>query len=101
MQNQIDYRNGAQVFTNEAIETQLLFGKGRAYGIEWQFKKKAGRFNGWISYTLSKTERKIEGINNNQWYNARQDRTHDIAIVGMYQLNKKWTLLRQLDFLYR
>ncbi|MCU7550681.1 TonB-dependent receptor [Chitinophagaceae bacterium LB-8] len=92
MQNQIDYRNGAEVFSNRPIETQLLFGKGRAYGIEWLFKKKAGKFNGWLSYTLSKTERKIEGINNNDWYNARQDRTHDIAIVGMYQLNKKWTL---------
>ena len=92
MQNQIDYRDGAEVFTNEAIETQLLYGKGRAYGIEWLFRKKTGRLTGWISYTLSKTERKIDGINNNQWYNARQDRTHDIAIVAMYQLNKKWTL---------
>ncbi len=92
IQNSVEYRNGAQVFKNEAIETQLLFGKGRAYGIEWLLKKKAGRFSGWLSYTLSKTERQIEGINNNQWYNARQDRTHDIAIVGMYQLNKKWIL---------
>jgi len=91
-QNQIDYRDGAEVFTNEAIETQLLYGKGRAYGIEFLFRKKTGRLTGWISYTLSKTERKIDGINNNQWYNARQDRTHDIAIVGMYQLNEKWTL---------
>ena len=92
MQNQVDYRNGAQIFTNEAIETQLLFGKGRAYGIEWQLKKKSGKLNGWISYTLSKTERRIDGINNGDWYNARQDRTHDIAIVGMYQLSKKWLL---------
>jgi hypothetical protein len=92
MQNVIDYRNGAQVFTNEPIETQLLFGKGRAYGIEFLFKKKTGRFNGWISYTISKTERRIAGINNNEWYNARQDRTHDIAIVGIYQLSDKWTL---------
>jgi hypothetical protein len=92
MQNQIDYRDGAEVFTNAAIETQLLYGKGRAYGIEWLFRKKTGRLTGWVSYTLSKTERKIDGINNNQWYNARQDRTHDIAIVAMYQLNEKWTL---------
>ena len=92
MQNQVDYRNGAQVFTNDAIETQLLFGKGRAYGIEGLFKKKTGKLSGWISYTLSKTERKIPGINNDNWYNARQDRTHDIAIVGIYQINKKWTI---------
>lgn len=92
MQNQVDYRNGAQVFTNEAIETQLLFGKGRAYGIEWLLKRTKGRLSGWVSYTLSKTERKIHGINNDNWYNARQDRTHDVAVVGMYRLNQKWTL---------
>lgn len=92
MQNIIDYRDGSDVFTNDAIETQLLYGKGRAYGIEMMLKKKTGKLTGWVSYTLSKTERKIDGINNNEWYNARQDRTHDIAIVGMYQLNKKWTL---------
>ncbi|MCU7547764.1 TonB-dependent receptor [Chitinophagaceae bacterium LB-8] len=92
MQNQIDYRNGADIYTNDAIESQLLFGKGRAYGAEWLLKKREGRFTGWLSYTLSKTERLIDGINNNQWYNARQDRTHDIAVVGSYQLNKKWTV---------
>lgn len=93
MQNQIDYRNGANIFSNfDAIETQLLFGKGRAYGSEWQLKKKSGKLTGWISYTLSKTERKIDGINDNLWFNARQDRTHDVALVGIYQLNNKWTL---------
>lgn len=92
MQHQIDYRDGADVFNNDAIETQLLFGKGRAYGLEWLLKKKFGKFTGWVSYTLSKTERKINRINSNQWYNARQDRTHDISIVGSYQLNKKWIL---------
>jgi len=92
MQHQIDYKDGANVYTNQPIETQLLFGKGRAYGIEWQLKKRVGRLTGWLSYTLSKTERRINGINNGEWYNARQDRTHDIAIVGVYQLNKKWTL---------
>ena len=92
MQNQIDYRDGADVFSNDAIETQLLYGKGRAYGIEWMLRKKTGNFTGWVSYTLSKTERKIDGINNNEWYNARQDRTHDVALVGMYRLNEKWSL---------
>jgi hypothetical protein len=93
LQNQIDYRNGANIFsTSNAIETQLLFGKGRAYGIEWLLRKQTGKLTGWLSYTLSKTERKIEGINNGNWYNARQDRTHDVAVVGSYQVNKKWTL---------
>jgi hypothetical protein len=93
MKNQIDYRDGANVYTsNNAIETELLYGIGRSYGLEFLMKKRTGRLTGWISYTLSKTERKIDGINNNDWYNARQDRTHDIAIVASYELNKKWVL---------
>jgi hypothetical protein len=93
MQHQIDYRDGANINSvSNAIEKELLFGKGRAYGVEWLFKKTSGRLNGWISYTLSKTERKIDGINSNEWYNARQDRTHDIAIVAVYQLSPKLTL---------
>ena len=92
MQHQIDYRNGANVYSNEALEPELLFGKGRAYGVEFLLRKTAGRFTGWIGYTLSRTELKIDGINNGDWYVARQDRTHDLNVVGIYQLNKKWTL---------
>ena len=55
-------------------------------------KKKEGQFTGWISYTLSKTERKINGINDNNWYNAKQDRTHDLALVGVYTLNPRWSV---------
>lgn len=55
-------------------------------------KKKTGAFTGWVAYTLARTERQIAGVNNGNWYAARQDRTHDIALVGIYQLNPKWTL---------
>jgi hypothetical protein len=76
---------------NDAVEKELLFGIGRAYGLELLLKKKTGAFTGWIAYTLAKTERQIDGINDGNWYNVRQDRTHDLAIVGIYQANKKWT----------
>lgn len=92
MQNQIDYRNGANTQANEKLEGELLYGDGRAYGLELILKKKTGRFNGWISYCLSKSERKIEGINNGDWYNAKQDRTHDISIVGIYDLTPKLSI---------
>ena len=91
-QNQIDYKDGADISNSNTIETELLFGNGRAYGVELFFKKRYGRFNGWIGYTLSRTEKAIEGINRGDWYPARQDRTHDISLVGIYELNKKWTL---------
>lgn len=92
MQHQIDYRNGADVSSNEFLEGELLFGIGRAYGLEFMIKKKVGKFTGWISYTLSKTERKIDQINEGNWYSAKQDRTHDISVVAMYEINKKLSL---------
>jgi hypothetical protein len=92
MQNQVDYKNGADIQTAKDVESELLYGKGRAYGLELYLKKKTGKFTGWLSYTLSRTERQIEGINEGNWYAAKQDRTHDISIVGMYQLSPKWSL---------
>ncbi|GBU08042.1 collagen-binding protein [Bacteroidales bacterium] len=92
MQNQIDYKDGAETRSIDNIETELLFGKGRAYGIEFLLKKKSGRFNGWIGYTLSRSEKKIDKINDNKWYAAKQDRTHDISVVGMFDINSKWSL---------
>ncbi|MBL7683914.1 MAG: TonB-dependent receptor [Flavipsychrobacter sp.] len=92
MQNQIDYRDGTDINTTPDIESELLYGKGRAYGVEVIFKKKTGKLTGWIGYTLSKTERQINGINDGKWYNAKQDRTHDLSVVGIYSLTSRWTL---------
>jgi len=92
LQNQIDYKDGAELRFNEFAESQLLFGTGRAYGIEFLLKKKYGKLNGWIGYTLSRTEKKIDGINNGEYYLAKQDRTHDISIVGIYEVSKVWTV---------
>jgi len=91
-QNEVDYKDGANIYANDAIETQLLFGNGRAYGLELLLKKKTGKLTGWVGYTLSRSELQIDGINGGNWYAARQDRTHDISVVGIYQYNKKWVL---------
>ncbi len=92
LQNQIDYKNGAQLMFNDNVESQITFGKGRAYGLELYLKKKYGKLNGWISYTLSRSERKFDGINDGNYFPAKQDRTHDISIVSIYNLNPKWNL---------
>lgn len=92
MANQIDIRNGADLQANEYLEGELLYGKGRSYGLEFFLRKTKGAFSGWISYTLGKSERKFEQINDGQWFNARQDRTHDISVVAMYDLSKSWTI---------
>jgi hypothetical protein len=98
MQNQIDYKNGAQLIANTNVESQLIFGKGRSYGLELFLKKKYGKFNGWVSYTLSRTERQFAGVNNGSWYAANQDRTHNLSVVGIYKLSKKWTLTADFVF---
>jgi hypothetical protein len=92
MQNQLDLKNGAEIRANEYIEGELLYGHGRAYGVELLLKKKYGKLTGWVGYTYSRTERQIEGINNGNWYPARQDITHDISVVGIYDINKKWSV---------
>ena len=73
----------------EKLEGELLYGIGRAYGLELILRKKTGKFTGWISYTLSRTERKVDGISSNNWYLAKQDRTHDLSVVAMYDINAK------------
>lgn len=92
MYDLVDYKNGADILLNELVESQLVFGKGCAYGIEFSLEKKEGKLTGWISYTLSRTERKFDAINNGSWYPAKQDRTHDFNIVGMYKLTDRLVL---------
>jgi len=91
VQNLLDYRDNAQLEYNENIESQLLFGQGRAYGVELFLKKKYGKFNGWIGYTLSSAQQQIAGVNNGSWYNSPQDRPNDLSVVGIYQASKKWS----------
>jgi len=92
LENQIEYENGADIYFNDQIESQLVFGKGRAYGIELYLKKNFGNLTGWISYTLSKTDREFPNINNGKSFSARQDRTHDFSLTAIYKLSKTWTL---------
>ncbi|AOM77457.1 collagen-binding protein [Pedobacter steynii] len=92
LQNQIDYKDGADLTANAEVESLLLYGKGRAYGVEFYGRKTKGRLTGWISYTLSKTERQFEGINQGTYFPARQDRTHDLSLVAMYNLSNRWSV---------
>jgi hypothetical protein len=91
-QNQVDFIDGADLFVNELIEAELLSGRGRAYGLEVQLEKMKGKFTGWISYTLARTERQVDGINNNEWYDSRFDQRHNLSTTLFYELNDRWTL---------
>ncbi len=90
--NQIDYIDGADLLINEYIEGDLLSGDGRAYGLELYVKKNTGLINGWISYTLARTELKVNGINNYQWYPTRYDQTHNLKAAVFYDPESRWKL---------
>jgi hypothetical protein len=97
IKNRVDYIDGANLIANEAIERVILNGRARAYGLEVLFRKNSGRFKGWVSYTLSRTEQQVAGrtpeetgINNGNWYKTGFDKLHNLAVVANYKLNEKW-----------
>ncbi|TGE14853.1 TonB-dependent receptor [Hymenobacter elongatus] len=98
MDNQIDYINGANTLLNRYLEAELLYGRGRAYGAEFYVKKNEGRLTGWVSYTLSRSERQINGINNNEWYVNKYDKTHYLSVVGIYTLTPRWTVSSTFNY---
>ncbi|PKP17202.1 MAG: hypothetical protein CVU05_15955 [Bacteroidetes bacterium HGW-Bacteroidetes-21] len=89
MQNQIDFKDNAKLLMNPKLDGELRFGVGRAYGAEFFVRKQEGQLTGWISYTLSKSERKIDGINQNQYYSSNCDKTHSVSVVMNYEISKR------------
>jgi hypothetical protein len=90
--NILDFREGAQLFLNENMETELLTGSGYAYGMEFLVKKQEGKVTGWLGYTLAKSMRKIPGINEGRAYPSTYDRTHDVSFILNYDMNKQLSL---------
>lgn len=89
LDNLIDYKTGAEINFNNTVEGDLLYGIGKAYGVELLLRKKKGDFTGWIGYTLSRSLRQFDGINNGEWFSARQDRIHDVSVVTMYSFSER------------
>lgn len=89
LRHQVDYEDGAEPFLNPDLEAELVFGEGRAYGAEFFLKKNKGDFTGWFSYTLSKSERRFDAINEGNWFSARQDRTHAVSLVATYRISPR------------
>jgi hypothetical protein len=92
MSNVIDYIDGAELFLRENLETELVRGSGYAYGLELYTKKQEGRLTGWVSYTLSRSMRKVPGVNEGKEYPSSYDRTHVVSVVGNYDLSRRWNL---------
>lgn len=93
---QVDFRDGANLFVNNDLNSEFVFGKGYSYGAEFYVEKKAGKFTGWVGYTLAWTRRRFDGmgnaldaINEGKKFPPRYDRRHSISVVGMYELNRR------------
>ena len=91
-ENVLDYRDGKSFSSEIELERLILAGEGKSYGVEFCARKNLGRLTGWIAYTLAWSKTRIDGINNGNWYDANNDRRHDVNIVAAYQLSKRWTL---------
>ena len=98
VKNRIDYIDGSDLIGQNTIETEILNGESQGYGLELLLRKSKGDFTGLLGYTISKSEQRTlggnvggPGINNGNWYNTAQDRTHDFSFTGSYKLNDKWT----------
>ena len=106
IKNRLDYVDGADLVGNDNIETVVISGDARAYGIEFLLKKIQGRHKYWIAYTISKSEQKTPGrnrietgINFSNWYNTPYDKTHDLSINSEYKINNKLKLVG--NFIYQ
>lgn len=98
LKNRVDYIDGADLIANDDIEQVVLNGEARAYGLEILARKNNGKLNGWVSYTLSRSEQRTPGrtanetgINNGEWYKTGWDKLHNISVTGMYKLTEKWS----------
>ncbi|MFI1771946.1 TonB-dependent receptor [Thalassobellus citreus] len=98
MNNLLDFKVGAELLLNEDIETELLQGKGKAYGVEFLLKKKKGRLNGWLGYSYSRTLVQLDSefltnrVNNGNYFSANQDRPHDVSLISNYRLTKRYSV---------
>lgn len=91
MHQLVGYEEGTNLFFNTDFESSLIQGDGIAYGFEFLLRKQAGKFTGWINYTLSWSWRRYESINNGDWFHARYDRRHNGAVVLQYAFAKRWS----------
>jgi hypothetical protein len=95
--NILDFETGANLFLNKYVETEVLQGEGRSYGVEFLLKKTKGRLNGWLGYSYSKSEIKLDGdfaeqnVNNGEYFPSNFDKPHDLSIVANYKVTKRFS----------
>ena len=105
LDNMLDYKVGAELLLNTAIETEVLQGKGKTYGVEFLVRKAKGKLNGWLGYSYSKSLIQLdskfneERVNNGKYFPSNFDKPHDLSLVANYKLTKRYSL--SANFLYQ
>lgn len=105
MNNVLDFKTGAELFLNENVETEILQGKGKAYGVEFMLKKNKGDLNGWLSYTYSRSlysfssQFEEETINNGDFFPSNFDKPHDVSLITNYRLTRRFSF--SMNFVYQ
>ncbi len=99
MTNLMEFREGTNLILNNDFEEALIQGSGNSYGFEWLARKDAGKFKGWLSYTLSWTNRQFDELNNGETFAARYDRRHNVSVVTNYALNSRWSFSAVWEFI--
>ena len=105
LKNTLDYKVGAELLLNNSIETEILQGDGKAYGLEFLVKKNKGKLNGWIGYTYSKSQVKLDSefsenrVNNGMYFDSNYDKPHDFSLVANYKLTKRFSF--SANFVYQ
>lgn len=103
--NILDYKVGADLLLNENIETEVLQGEGKAYGVEFLVRKNKGKLNGWIGYTYSRSFIKLdsefneERVNDGEFFPSNYDKPHDFSLVANYKLTRRYSF--SMNFVYQ
>lgn len=101
----LDYKVGANLFLNEHIETEVLQGDGKAYGVEFLIKKTQGKFNGWLGYSYSRSLIKLDSkfneelVNDGNYFSSNFDKPHDVSLVSNYKLTRRYSI--SANFVYQ
>lgn len=104
IQNVVEYKDGANLILQNNLETELVPAQGRAYGAEFFIKKNLGRMTGWISYTYSRSLRRVitpyeeEIINDGEWFASNFDKPNDLTLIGNYKVSTNTSLSATFGF---
>ncbi len=99
MRNLMEFKEGTNLILNNDFEEALLQGDGNSYGIEYLARRDVGRLKGWLSYTLSWTNRQFAELNKGNTFPARYDRRHNVSLVSNYELNDRWSFSMVWEFI--